>query len=139
MVPPLPQGFSGNAYVLASILSTAGELAESSYTCIINQIKEAKKSVTHDYVHAYIRVLEGAQDTLPALPELTIVSDWTRVPFHKISFNSKQAIYASPLIPPVAQVAYLMQNPNECSAVDVRIGLLPKINASFSYQFINIL
>lgn len=140
MVPPLPKGFSGNAYVLASVVSTAGELEEQSHEYIINQIKETKNSVTHDYVKAYINGLQGpdAEATLPALPELTVVSDWTRVPFHKVDFLG-EAWYASPLLPPIPQVAYFMQNPNDCRAIDVRIGLLPRILAGFSHHFINMI
>lgn len=43
MVPLLPNGFSGNAYVLASLVSTAGELEEQSHEYIINQIKESQE------------------------------------------------------------------------------------------------
>ncbi|KAK4491068.1 hypothetical protein RD792_001790 [Penstemon davidsonii] len=139
MVPPLPKGFSGNAYVLASVFSTAGELEEQSHESTINQIKEAKNSVTHDYVHAYIKALQGPPATLPPLLELTVISDWTRVPFHKIDFIGQDAAtYVSPLIPPVPQIAYFMQNPTESRAIDVWIGLLPSIQAAFSDHFMNI-
>ncbi|KAL0407611.1 UNVERIFIED_CONTAM: Brassinosteroid-related acyltransferase 1 [Sesamum radiatum] len=141
MVPPLPKGFSGNAFVLASLVSTAGELEERSYEYIIDQIKEAKNSINHHYVDAYIKALRGPPQvaTLPPLPELTLISDWTRAPFHRVDFLGEAAAYASPLLPPIPQVAYFMQNPDDCRAMDVRIGLLPRVQAAFSHQFINII
>ncbi|KAI3454241.1 hypothetical protein Pfo_010904 [Paulownia fortunei] len=101
MVTLFPKGFSGNGYVLASVVSTAGELEEHCHEYIINQIKETKNCVTHNYVNAYIKALQGPQATLPSLPELTVVSDWTRVSFHRVDFLGEEATYASPLLPPI--------------------------------------
>ncbi|KAI7995172.1 Brassinosteroid-related acyltransferase 1 [Camellia lanceoleosa] len=147
MVPPLPKGFSGNAYVLASVASTVRELEEQSHETVAEKIKEAKNSVTDDYINAYIEALEGGggggggQATLPPLKELTLISDWRRVPFHKIDFlggceEDYEVGYATPLVPPLPQVAYLMENPHETSGIDVRIGLIPTMQTVFSNYFL---
>ncbi|KAK1549827.1 hypothetical protein Q3G72_008561 [Acer saccharum] len=136
MEPPLPKGFSGNAYVLASIALTAGELEEGTHEAIVEKIKEAKNSINNDYVNAYIQALEGPQGNLPPLKELTLVSDWTRMPFHKIDFLTGEAAYASPLASPIPQVAYFMQNPSDLRGIDVRIGLFPQTVAAFSHYFL---
>ncbi|KAJ4953757.1 hypothetical protein NE237_030589 [Protea cynaroides] len=142
MVPPLPRGFSGNAYVLASVCCTAGELEEASYDGIIQKIKEAKRSVNNDYVNAYLEALEAQapqtspQASLPPLKELTMVSDWTRTPFHKVDFGQGEAASASPLVSPLPQVAYFMQKPQETRSIDVRIGLLPQYLKAFSHYFL---
>ncbi|XP_052210267.1 brassinosteroid-related acyltransferase 1 isoform X1 [Diospyros lotus] len=138
MDPPLPKGFTGNAYVLASVASSAGELEEQSHESIVEKIREAKSSVTAGYVNAYIKALEGPQAALPPLMELTIVSDWTRLPFHRVDFLGEEAAYASPLAPPIPQVAYLMLNPTEpkSKAIDLRIGLLPTMKPAFSHYFL---
>ncbi|KAK8566548.1 hypothetical protein V6N13_002250 [Hibiscus sabdariffa] len=60
MVPPLPKGFSGNAYVLASVALTAEELESGSHEAIVEKIKEAKNSINNDYVIAYKKALEGS-------------------------------------------------------------------------------
>nr|POE71589.1 brassinosteroid-related acyltransferase 1 [Quercus suber] len=137
MVPPLPNGFSGNAYVLASVALTAGALEEQSHETIVEKIREAKNSISNDYVNAYVDALEGPQGSLPPLKELTIVSDWTRMPFHKISLLHGEAAYASPLVSPIPQVAFFIQNPNDNRGIDVRIGLLSKILDPFSHYFLN--
>ncbi|MBA0564768.1 hypothetical protein Golob_009681, partial [Gossypium lobatum] len=135
-VPPLPEGFSGNAYVLASAALTAEELEAGSHEDIVDKIKEAKRSISNDYVIAYNQVLDGPQGTLLPLNELTLVSDWTRMPFHKIDFFHGEAAYVSPLLSPIPQVAYFMQNPIDSRGVDMRIGLLPQSLNAFSHYFL---
>ncbi|KAG4144784.1 hypothetical protein ERO13_D05G060000v2 [Gossypium hirsutum] len=135
-VPPLPEGFSGNAYVLASAALTAEELEAGSHEDIVDKIKEAKRSISNDYVIAYNQALDGPQGTLLPLNELTLVSDWTRMPFHKIDFFHGEAAYVSPLLSPIPQVAYFMQDPIDSRGVDMRIGLLPQSLNAFSHYFL---
>ena len=136
MVPPLPKGFSGNAYVLASVSLTAEELEAGTHEATVEKIKEAKNSISNDYVIAYNQALDGPQGTLPPMNELTLVSDWTRMPFHRIDFLHGEAAYASPLLSPIPQIAYFMQNPNDLRGIDVRIGLLPQTLNAFSHYFL---
>ncbi|CAO2816887.1 unnamed protein product [Amaranthus hypochondriacus] len=143
LTPQLSQGFSGNAYVLASVALTAGELELSSYESVVSMIKMAKNCVDNEYVSTYIEALEGSGDALPPLRELTIVSDWTRMPFHKVNFmqhpyNANGSVSFCPLTPPLPQVAYFMQSPKEHKAIDVRIGLNPQFLNAFSHFFLNL-
>jgi len=139
MRPPLPKCFSGNAYVLASIMMPMGELEDASHERIIEKIREAKKKVNHEYVRSYVEALEGAQQgsSLPPLQELTLVSDWTRMPFHNIEFFHGKATYACPLATPIPQVAYFMQSPTDSMGVDVRIGLEAENISAFSHCFLS--
>ncbi|KAK7320661.1 hypothetical protein VNO77_30343 [Canavalia gladiata] len=138
MMPPLPKGFSGNAYVLASIMMSMGELEHASHGSIIEKIREAKNKVNHDYVKAYVEALQGPQasSSLPPLKELTLISDWTRMPFHNIQFFHGNATYASPLATPIPQVAYFMQSPIDNKGVDVRIGFQPETISAFTECFL---
>ncbi|XP_028799171.1 brassinosteroid-related acyltransferase 1 [Neltuma alba] len=138
MVPPLPKGFSGNAYVLASVMMSVREVEEASYGRIVEKIREAKNRVNHAYVKAYVEALEsGAQGSLPPLKELTLVSDWTRMPFHNVGFFHGKAACVSALASPVPQVAYFMPNPSDNGGVDVRIGLHPQVVTAFSDYFLS--
>ncbi|KAL9230295.1 hypothetical protein vseg_005668 [Gypsophila vaccaria] len=136
LAPPLAQGFSGNAYVLASVALLAGELELASYETIVNKIKAAKNAVNNQYVSSYLEALEGSGGALPPLRELTMVSDWTRTPFHRMNFMGQAAAAACPLLPPVPQVAYFLQNPKEDRGIDVRIGLSSQILNAFSHYFL---
>ncbi|XP_023535946.1 brassinosteroid-related acyltransferase 1-like [Cucurbita pepo subsp. pepo] len=134
--PPLPKGFSGNSFVLASVALPAKQLEEESYKTIIEMIRDAKSQVDDDYVNAYQLGLDGPQATLPPLKELTVISDWTRMPFHKIEFLHGEAAYASPLKPPILDVAYFLQNPTDSQAIDVRVTLLSQTLDAFSTYFL---
>lgn len=149
VVPPLPQGFTGNAYVLASIALTASQVVDQSdHKAIVDKIREAKKSVTNKYVKSYMEAVAAGgpqQTSLPPLKELTLVSDWTRMPFHKVGFLRRQqqqqeaeaaAAYASPLVSPVPEVVYFMQNPKDDKGIDLRIGLLPQDLNAFTRYFL---
>ncbi|KAL0739309.1 hypothetical protein Bca4012_015519 [Brassica carinata] len=125
-VPPLPEGYSGNAYVLASVASTAGELLEElTLESIVNKIREAKKSIDQDYINAYMEALGGGEQrndgNLPPIKELTLISDWSKMPFHNVGFGNggEPADYVAPLCPPVPQVAYFMKNPKDARGVIV--------------------
>ncbi|XP_027939504.1 brassinosteroid-related acyltransferase 1 [Vigna unguiculata] len=139
MRPALPKCFSGNAYVLASIMMAMGELEDASHECIIEKIREAKNKVNQEYVRSYVEALEGPQQgsSLPPLKELTLVSDWTRMPFHNIDFFHGKATYACPLATPLPQVAYFMQSPTDNFGVDIRIGLEPENITAFSHCFLS--
>ncbi|XP_022941116.1 brassinosteroid-related acyltransferase 1-like [Cucurbita moschata] len=136
LMPPLPKGFSGNAFVLASVALTARQLEDESYKTIVDMIRNAKSRVDNDYINAYKQGLEGPQASLPPLKELTVVSDWTRMPFHKIEFLHGQALYASPLKPPILDVAYFLQSPIDSQAIDVRVPLLGGTLEAFSSYFL---
>ncbi|CAL1374958.1 unnamed protein product [Linum trigynum] len=125
--PPLPAGFTGNAFVLASVATTAGELQQSTHQSIVDRIRLAKASITPAYVESYMAALDRqhGNSSLPPLRELTLVSDWTRMPFHKLHFlgGDRDVDCACPLLTPVPQVAYFMQSPVDAKGIDVRIGV----------------
>ncbi|KAG9153596.1 hypothetical protein Leryth_008539 [Lithospermum erythrorhizon] len=147
--------FSGNAFVLASVSLTAKEVEEQSYEFIIKKIREAKNSVTLNYVNAYIHILEhqGSHTSnissqgrtnstlLQNLKGLTIVSDWTKLSYKNINFFGDVA-YASPLDPPISQVVYFLpRNTKESShngggtSIDVKVNLLPETQDAFAKLF----
>lgn len=134
--PSLPEGFSGNAYVLASVALTAGQVEQATHKAIVEKIREAKSSVTSNYVKAYMEAVAGPQTSLPPIKELTLISDWTRMPFHKVGFLQEAAAYASPLVSPIPQVAYFMQNPRDNRGIDMRVGLLPHYLSAFTRYFL---
>ena len=137
--PPLPKSFTGNAYVLSSISSTCGDLLQETLTSIVHKIKEAKNAVNDDYVNAYLLALEAPQFTLPALPELTVVSDWSHTPYHKVNFGIGDAVCAVPLAAPLREVVYFMRSSREVGGIDVRIGLMRKHLESFCHYFMEMM
>ncbi|XP_010432801.1 PREDICTED: brassinosteroid-related acyltransferase 1 [Camelina sativa] len=142
--PSLPEGFSGNAYVLASVVSTTKELLEElTLESIVNKIREAKNSIDQGYINSYMEALGGGDQrndgNLPPLRELTLISDWTKMPFHNVGFGScgELADNVAPLCPPVPQVAYFMKNPKDAKGVTVRIGFDPRDVNNFTNHFLD--
>ncbi|KAK1288445.1 Anthranilate N-benzoyltransferase protein 1 [Acorus calamus] len=139
MVPPLPKSFSGNAFVLASIACSAGALEDETLQSIVAKIKVAKAAVTESYVRSYLEALEAMPtqgSPLPPLPELTIVSDWTRNPYHTVDFGIGRAAYVAPMATPVPRAAYFMQGTGEVGGVDVRVGLESHSLLAFCESFV---
>ncbi|KAK6927612.1 hypothetical protein RJ641_006203 [Dillenia turbinata] len=83
---PLPRGFSSNACLLACV-SMAGELEVESHEAIIEKIKEAKNSITNEYVRGYTEAIDAPQPTLPPLKELT-VGEYINFYFTTLSYDS---------------------------------------------------
>lgn len=58
------------------------------------KIRKAKESVTNDYVKAYIEAVERSEATaLPPLEKLTIITNWSKMPSHKVEFIGLRADY----------------------------------------------
>lgn len=102
----------------------------------MHKIKEAKNAVNDDYVRAYLLGLEAPQCMLPALPELTVVSDWRHTPYHKVNFGAGDAVCAVPLAAPLPEVVYFMKSSSEVGGIDVRIGLMRKHLVGFCHYFL---
>ncbi|KAH9304979.1 hypothetical protein KI387_009383 [Taxus chinensis] len=137
VAPPLPKEFSGNAYVMASVISTVEALEKQGLHTTVESIRKAKDSVTDEYIKCYLRALDAPQKALPSLRELTLVSDWRRTPYHTVDFGMGKALYAAPLASPVPQSAYFLQHPNDEDGIHVRLGLLPEHVSAFSKHFFN--
>lgn len=137
--PPLPRSFTGNAYVLSSVSSSCRDLLHQPLPSIVHKIRAAKNAVNDDYVRAYLLVLEAPQRALPALPELTVVSDWRHTPYHEVDFGIGGPACAVPLEAPLREVVYFMKSSREVGAVDVRIGLMRKHLVGFRRYFLEML
>ncbi|XP_042410795.1 brassinosteroid-related acyltransferase 1-like [Zingiber officinale] len=137
--PPLPPSFAGNAFVLSSLLSTAADLDRLPFAALVLRIQAAKRAVTHAYVARYVAALgeTAPRTSLPPLPELTMVSDWTKTPYHRVDFGAGEAAYVAPLATPMPQTAYFLQSPGEAGRVDVRIGLPEKSLRAFESYFLS--
>ncbi|KAF3786093.1 Omega-hydroxypalmitate O-feruloyl transferase [Nymphaea thermarum] len=135
LVPPLSEAFSGNAYVLASVSCTVGDLEKESLDETIGKIKAAQESVTDDYVRKYLEALDAPQVPLPPLTELTMVNDLSMCPFHKLDFGQGRPTCMYEMAPALPYAACLTENFNEEGGINVTIGLLPQHVDAFTHYF----
>ncbi|XVF02999.1 hypothetical protein REPUB_Repub04eG0222900 [Reevesia pubescens] len=121
--PPLGENFTGNAFVLASVSSSVKHLVEEPLHDTIRRIQAAKDEITDEYIKLYVKALEASDKFFPSMRELTIVSDWSRFPFHALDFGRGKVSNAAILATPVPETAFLMVNLEEPGGFLVRIGI----------------
>ncbi|KAF2313006.1 hypothetical protein GH714_008698 [Hevea brasiliensis] len=114
-------------------LNKSRRTGSRSHEAIIEKIKQAKNSVNSDYVKAYMEALDGPQANLPPLNELTLVSDWTRMPFHKVNFLQGDAAYACPLVSPfpLLTLCRIQSTSEAIVSKAVQLGGLEEIDRKF--------
>lgn len=136
--PPLGKNFSGNAFVLASTSCYVSEVVEEPLHCTVGRVQIAKNAVRNEYIGSYLKALEASDKFFPSMRELTIVSDWRKIPFHCVDFGWGEAACAAPLATPVPQTTYIMQSPDQNNAgVHIRLGLHPDQVDSFQNHLYN--
>ncbi|KAF4368471.1 hypothetical protein F8388_018595 [Cannabis sativa] len=115
--------FTGNAFVLASVSSTAKQLTEEPLEETIGKIQGAKEVLNNDYIKEYVKALENSSDKfLPSMRELTIVSDWLKFPFGALDFgwrNNEMILCGAALVgTPVPEACFLMPDLDQDRAGD---------------------
>lgn len=97
--PPLPEGYYGNGFYVASAHSTtAEEVVNGSLSHAVKMIKKAKLSVNEEYVRSSIAFLEtkrSCQD-VRVCDEDTYLSDWRCLGFNEVDFGWGEPVIACP-------------------------------------------
>ncbi|KAL4374304.1 hypothetical protein AHAS_Ahas05G0168400 [Arachis hypogaea] len=93
-IPPLPEGYYGNAFVLPTAVSTVEMLCRRPLSYALELVKKAKKEATEEYVHstADLMVIKGR----PAfsMTGSFIVSDITKCGFRDVDYGWGKPLYS---------------------------------------------
>ncbi|XVF30601.1 hypothetical protein REPUB_Repub16aG0072400 [Reevesia pubescens] len=96
--PPLPSGYYGNAFVFPAAITTARKLGQNPLGYAVELVKQAKASVTEEYVKsvASLMVIKGKR--LPFTPVVGsyMISDLTKSGFGDVDFGWGKAVFAGP-------------------------------------------
>ncbi|OMP05652.1 Transferase [Corchorus olitorius] len=86
--PPLPSGYYGNAFVFPATKTTAGQLCGNPLEYAVELVKEAKASVTEEYVKsvASLLVINGKRLKFPMRGSY-IISDVKHMGFRDLDFG----------------------------------------------------
>ncbi|OMP14140.1 hypothetical protein COLO4_00259 [Corchorus olitorius] len=86
--PPLPSGYYGNAFVFPAAKTTAGQLCGNPLEYAVELVKEAKASVTEEYVKsvASLMVINGKRLKFPMRGSY-LVSDVRHMGFRDLDFG----------------------------------------------------
>ncbi|KAJ7557590.1 hypothetical protein O6H91_05G133300 [Diphasiastrum complanatum] len=135
--PPLPQAFSGNAFVMASHNCAVRELLHSPFHAIVQKIQEAKESIKHEYI--LDRLLFWDDYCVASYRETTLVTDLTKFPWDQLDFGWGRTSFVTPAALPLLDVVfYLRTGSEEDGGVSLRLGLLPKVMAKFEEHLLHV-
>nr|QDM39172.1 BAHD acyltransferase-like 02 [Taxus x media] len=95
--PPLPQGYCGNAIILAYTDTTAADLINNGLSFATKLVHDAKAKVNEEYVRSVIDLIELRP--VPSPPGvkrgigLLVISNISRIGYHEIDFGWGKAVY----------------------------------------------
>ncbi|KAE8684709.1 Benzyl alcohol O-benzoyltransferase [Hibiscus syriacus] len=95
--PPLPLGYYGNAIGYAAALTTAGKLCRNPVEYAVKLVKEAKATITEEYMKSMIDLLV-IKDGPTLCPPLWLVSDLRRARIEEVDFGWGKEAHMAPAI-----------------------------------------
>ncbi|THG21259.1 spermidine hydroxycinnamoyl transferase-like [Camellia sinensis] len=110
MLPPLPQGYFGNAYLRIAASSQSGELMTRPLGHASSKIREAMEMVTDDYVRSAIDLVKVQRDLTRFRTYHTVgstqghfygnpnieITSWIGLPLKNVDFGWGKEIYMGP-------------------------------------------
>lgn len=110
--PPLPHGFVGNAVISACASARVADLDEKPFSFSVEKVKEAKQSVTDEYVRSVIDWLEIYKGEPCTSDGNFYVSAWLNLPFHELDFGYGKPIYGGPVVSDRVEFVLLLSDVN---------------------------
>jgi len=95
-IPPLPEGFYGNAISFSCAKTTAGELANKPLSFAVKLINEAKTAVNDEYMRSVIDLMELKGRLQCTVVGSFFVSDLTKIGFRDVDFGWGRPAYGGP-------------------------------------------
>lgn len=121
-VPPIPEGYFGNAMVLTNSLCEAGELLTNPLSFTVGLVQQAIDMVTDRYMRSAIDYFETTR-ARPSLAATLLITTWTRLSFHTTDFGWGQPLCSGPVTLPEKEVILFLSHGEERKNVNVLLGL----------------
>lgn len=149
MVPPLPKGYFGNAYLPVRATTTTGELLSKQLGYGCNKIREAIEKVTDEYVRSslsylkreedlsefrYFHVVGSTQGAFLGNPNIAITS-WIGLPLFGVDFGWGKEIYMGPGAIGHDGKSFILPSRDEDGSFDVPIRLQVEHMDAFKKYF----
>ncbi|KAJ1417880.1 Transferase [Sesbania bispinosa] len=121
-VPPIPEGYFGNAIVLTNSLCKAGELLNNPLSFTVGLIRKAIDMVTDSYMRSAIDYFE-VKRARPSLTATLLITTWTRLSFHTTDFGWGEPLCSGPVTLPEREVILFLSHGQERKSINVLLGL----------------
>ncbi|GFQ03626.1 omega-hydroxypalmitate o-feruloyl transferase [Phtheirospermum japonicum] len=96
MSPSIPQGYYGNAFVMGCAEAEAKELVTPNMRDGVKLVRHAKSTITNDYVHSMIDLLED-KTLRTDLSTTLVISQWAKLGLEDLDFGEGKPIHMGPL------------------------------------------
>lgn len=96
MRPEMPPGYYGNAFVLACAEAKVKELVALNMNHGVKIVKHAKASITDDYIHSMVDLLED-KTTTTDLTTALVISQWSKLGLEELDFGQGKPLHMGPL------------------------------------------
>ncbi|XP_012070521.1 benzyl alcohol O-benzoyltransferase-like [Jatropha curcas] len=111
--PPLPTGYYGNVIAYPAAVATAGELSQKPLSFALELIREAKRSVTEEYIRSVADLMVIKDRPHFTVVRSCLVSDVTGPGFGEVDLGWGKAVYAGPTKGGVGVVSFYLPFKNE--------------------------
>ncbi|KAE9602697.1 hypothetical protein Lal_00049792 [Lupinus albus] len=121
-VPPIPEGYFGNAIVLTNAMCKANELLKKPFSHAVGLIVNAINMVTDSYMRSAIDYFE-VKRTRPSLTATLLITTWTRLSFHTTDFGWGKPHSFGPVTLPGKEVILFLSHSEDKRSINVLVCL----------------
>lgn len=129
-IPPIPEGYFGNAIVLTNSLCNASELLGNPLSFTVGLVRKAIEMVNDSYMRSAIDYFEVTR-ARPSLTATLLITTWTRLSFHTTDFGWGEPLCSGPVTLPEKQVILFLSQGQERKSINVLLGLPASAMESF--------
>ncbi|KAK1322517.1 Rosmarinate synthase [Acorus calamus] len=97
LAPVLPDGYYGNAFVLACAQATVRELVARNVGEAVRLVKEAKERVDDEWVRSSVDLLEVERRRGPDMSASLVISTWSKLGLEEVDFGVGGPMHMGPL------------------------------------------
>ncbi|XP_061342944.1 omega-hydroxypalmitate O-feruloyl transferase-like [Gastrolobium bilobum] len=121
-VPPIPEGYFGNAILLTNSLCKASELLKNPLSFAVGLIHKAIEMVTDSYMRSAIDYFEVTR-ARPSLTATLLITTWTKLSFHTTDFGWGEPLCCGPVTLPEKEVILFLSHGQDRKNINVLLGL----------------
>ncbi|KAK7281122.1 hypothetical protein RIF29_08836 [Crotalaria pallida] len=134
--PGLPEGYYGNAFVLACAQCSAGELVERGVGYGSGLVKQAKERVDSEHVRRLSELVSESRGASPDSVGVLILSQWSRLGLERVEFG--MGMGKPVFVGPVCCDRYCIFLPVAGERESVRVAVaVPAVAVDKYHRFIN--